>query len=219
MAWKHALIEGALARAGLIDVQTPPNILVQTISAFGIGRRRAKFTAKRLNNKIIFGFMGAKTNDLIDIVSCPILTQNLSAAIPNLRELCRTLIMGREELSLNVTDSINGIDLDINGLKPIEKWARADLEKLARAAVSANIARLTLDTHNAYMVTPPIVKIAGALVELPPASFLQASEECEYLMGNLVMKWAKGSKRFVDLFCGLGTFALRLKAFRRSKSL
>lgn len=213
--FKQTLIDGAVNRAEIANEKTQ---IVKTIAAYGNGRRRAKFSAKRDGNKIILGFMGAKSHDLIDIDDCPILSPNLREFMPRLRELCRTLIVGREELAVSVCDSLSGIDVDIHGLKPIEKWARADLEKLARAADNAKIARLTLETHNAFMQTPPIVKIGGALVEIPANSFLQASQECENLMGDLVLKWAKGSKRFVDLFCGIGTFALRLKSLGEVKA-
>ncbi len=218
LEFKQNLILSALERAELSAESGLKSNIAPTIAAYGNGRRRAKFSAKREGAKIILGFMGAKSHDLIDIDDCLILTPNLRAFIPRLRELCRTLIVGREEVAINITDSLTGIDVDIHGLKPIEKWHRPDLEKLARAASLANIARLTLDTHNAYMQTPPIVKIGGANVEIPPASFLQASQECEDLMGDLVVKWAKGSKRFVDLFCGIGTFALRLKALGEVKA-
>lgn len=218
LEFKSDLISSALNRAQEAILQSAKPPIVTVTPAYGAGRRRAKFTAKRQDGRIIFGFMGAKSNELVEIEDCPILTPDLRAKIPALKELCRTLIVGREELTLNITDCLSGIDVDIHGLKPIEKWARMDLERLARAASTAGIARLTLDTHDCYVLRLPVVKMGGAIVELPPSAFLQASEECETILGDLVTKWAKGSKRFVDLFCGIGTFALRLKALGEVKA-
>jgi 23S rRNA (uracil1939-C5)-methyltransferase len=48
------------------------------------------------------------------------------------------------------------------------------------------------------------------VVELPPASFLQATEAAESTLGDLVVAGLAGSKEIADLFCGIGPFALRL---------
>lgn len=205
LEWKAGLINKTLEKAGISGV------LAEVKPAWGEGRRRAKFSARRVDGQIQFGFMGQKSNDIIDIQTCPILTPNLQAALPKLRELSRSLVQGREELSLSVTDSDNGLDVDINGLKPINKFARQDLEKLAKISAIAGLSRLTLQTENAYVQTTPYVKMGDAIVELPPNAFLQACKNCENLLGDLVVIWAKGKKRISDLFCGIGTFALRLK--------
>jgi 23S rRNA (uracil1939-C5)-methyltransferase len=207
MEWKADLITRALVRAQI----TAPEGGVKVRPSWGNGRRRAKFTAKRENGQIVFGFMGQKSNALIDINTCPILTSNLQAALPKLRDLARSLIGDNQELNFNVTDTASGLDVDIGGLKPIEKYGRQELEKLARVAQIAGLARLTLAGQNAFVAATPFVKIAELPVEIPPNSFLQATEECENRLAELVVSWAKGKKRIVDLFCGIGTFGLRLK--------
>ncbi|MDI1343253.1 MAG: methyltransferase, partial [Pseudolabrys sp.] len=45
---------------------------------------------------------------------------------------------------------------------------------------------------------------------LPPGAFLQATAEGEATLARLVSEHAGSAKRVADLFCGIGTFALRL---------
>ncbi len=45
---------------------------------------------------------------------------------------------------------------------------------------------------------------------LPPAAFLQATAEGEATLARLVLDHVGDAKRVADLFCGIGTFALRL---------
>jgi 23S rRNA (uracil1939-C5)-methyltransferase len=56
----------------------------------------------------------------------------------------------------------------------------------------------------------PQVRIGRALVHLPSGAFLQATEKGETALAELVTQAAVHSKRVADLFCGIGTFALRL---------
>lgn len=205
LKWKSGLISGALSRTGIEYGE------IETISAFSSGRRRAKFSAKRIKGELQFGFMAARSHEIIDIDKCPILTPNFSNNIPKIRELVRSLTQGNEELGVLVTDCDNGIDVEISGLKPLAKHNRGELETLARACENAGIARLTIDGEDAYFRAHPFVKIGNANIELPAGAFLQATQTCENLIGETLLKWAKGSKKAVDLFSGIGTFSVRLK--------
>jgi 23S rRNA (uracil1939-C5)-methyltransferase len=212
LQWKGEQIDGALSRAG---INTAP---VEVIAAFQSGRRRAKFSAKRNKGELQFGFVGARSHDIIAIDACPILTPNLSNYINKIRELVRTLTQANEELTVQVTDCENGIDVDICGLKHISKYNRGELETLARAAEVAGIARLTLDGDDAYFRAHPFVKMGNAVIELPAGAFLQATETCENLIAQTMIKWAKGAKKAVDLFCGIGTFSVRLKELAQTNA-
>ena len=45
---------------------------------------------------------------------------------------------------------------------------------------------------------------------LPPAAFLQATAEGEATLARLVLAACAGATKIVDLFCGIGPFAVRL---------
>jgi 23S rRNA (uracil1939-C5)-methyltransferase len=69
-----------------------------------------------------------------------------------------------------------------------------------------------LSNHGRFLVERrlPEVRIGRALVHLPSGAFLQATERGEAVLAELVRQAAANSKRVADLFCGIGTFALRL---------
>ncbi len=205
LEWKSNTISSALNRVGINCEK------VETIEAFASGRRRAKFNAKRVKGELSFGFMAARSHEIIDIDKCPILSPNLANNILKIRELIRSLTQANEELEVLVTDCDNGIDVDITGLKPLSKYNRGELETLAKACENAKIARLTLNGEDAYFQTHPFVKIGNAIIELPAGAFLQATKTCENLIAQTMLKWAKGSKRAIDLFAGIGTFSVQIK--------
>src|SRR6185437_5540145 len=56
----------------------------------------------------------------------------------------------------------------------------------------------------------PLLKVGRANVPLPPGAFLQATAEGEATLARLVLDQVGDAKHIADLFCGIGTFALRL---------
>ena len=56
----------------------------------------------------------------------------------------------------------------------------------------------------------PLLTVGRAQVPLPPGAFLQATAEGEATLAQLVTEHVGKAKRVADLFCGIGTFALRL---------
>lgn len=180
-------------------------------NAYESGRRRVKFNIEKQKNDIILGFMAAKSHDIIDIENCPIVCQELQNFIPRLRELCRTLLKPDEKVTANLTACDNGIDIDIAGIKPLNKKSRGELESLAIAAQKSGLTRLTLNGELAFQTITPVVKFANIPVEVPPNCFLQATKTCEDAITSQLLAWAKGSKRIIDLFSGVGTFSLPLK--------
>src|SRR3546814_4895071 len=83
-------------------------------------------------------------------------------------------------------------------------------------AVRHRLARLSVDrgygAELVHMAEPPTVTIGGIPVALPPAAFLQATEDGERALVSAVELATVGAKRIADLFAGLGTFALPLSA-------
>ena len=86
----------------------------------------------------------------------------------------------------------------------------AQTAKLAQLATAHRLARLTRHGELIAQRATPTVMIGRARVALPPGGFLQATEAGEETLARLVVAHAGRAKRAVDLFCGLGPFALRL---------
>jgi 23S rRNA (uracil1939-C5)-methyltransferase len=206
LAWKGDLVNRALARKG---IETE---IGAAIPVWGSGRRRASFHGKIGAQGFEFGFAQAKSHKIENLEECPVLTLSLQAALPRLRALAEGLATRGETLDLAVTETPTGIDVDVRNAGKVERFERRGLEKLGHLAEAAQIGRLTLHGHTAVSRSSPRVKMGDAIVMVPAGAFLQATRAGEEALVSKVLEWTKGSKHVADLFAGLGTFALRLKA-------
>jgi len=114
--------------------------------------------------------------------------------------------------SLHVTLTDTGLDIDITGVEAKQTGGlSADARmRIAEAAQTADFARVTLAGEMLYGARTPTVQIGAATVALPPGAFLQASPEAEAAMAAFALEAMSGATRVADLFCGVGSFALRL---------
>jgi 23S rRNA (uracil1939-C5)-methyltransferase len=60
------------------------------------------------------------------------------------------------------------------------------------------------------MLAEPSVRVGRARVVLPPGGFLQATAAAEAALASLVSEAVGEARAVADLFCGVGSFALRL---------
>jgi 23S rRNA (uracil1939-C5)-methyltransferase len=81
---------------------------------------------------------------------------------------------------------------------------------LARVAAQHDLARLTRHGELIAQRRAPTMRIGRASVPLPPAAFLQATEQGEAALSQLVLSTCGEARYVADLFCGVGPFALRL---------
>jgi 23S rRNA (uracil1939-C5)-methyltransferase len=200
--WKRGLVVDALARAGVHAAVDP------LIDAHGEGRRRATFHG-RVNaaGRASVGFMQARSHQLVAIEFCPLFAPALDGAIAAAREVAEELIDLGKPLDILITATLSGLDVDLRGAGPLDE---THTQKLIAAAQRLDLARAT--NHGLLVIErkPPLLRVARALVHLPPGAFLQATEKGEASLAELVTQAAAGAKRIADLFCGIGTFALRL---------
>ena len=205
LAWKADLVTRALARQN-IEVDIGP-----TEPAWGRGRRRASFHGKHTPQGFVFGFTQAKSHQIEPIAACPVLTPGLNAALGRLSTLAEALAPKQETIDLVVTETPVGLDVDVRQAGHLESFVKKGLERLASLAQAADIARLTLHGQTALSRNTPQVKMGNAIVDLPSGAFLQATRTGEEALAARVLSWTQGRKHVADLFCGVGTFALRLK--------
>ena len=57
---------------------------------------------------------------------------------------------------------------------------------------------------------PPVVRLSGTPVELPPGAFLQATIFGEAELTDAVTAWSEGARSVADLYAGVGTLTLAL---------
>ncbi|RYC32274.1 class I SAM-dependent RNA methyltransferase [Lichenibacterium minor] len=203
LAWKRDLVVTALAKAGL-DAPVAP-----ALDAHGAGRRRATFhsrlDAPRSPPRV--GFMQARAHAIVDLAFCPILSSGMAGALPAARRVAAILSQSGRPLDIVVTATDTGLDLDLRGLG---KADHAQTRALISAAAALDLARLSNHGDVLVEARAPTLRMGRAALAMPPGAFLQATAAGEEALVERVRAGIGGAKRVADLFCGVGTFALRL---------
>lgn len=201
-AWKRDLVVDALRQAG---VEAPVEELVD---AHGEGRRRAVLHARRGGKQaLVVGFTGRRSHHIVPIEQCPIFAPQLERALLIARRLAEPLNPAGKPLDLHFTVTDSGLDVDIRGSGALTPDT---IEALGLIAREEKLARVTRHGELVAQLAEPILRIGKALVVPPPGVFLQATAKGEATLAALVIVAVGNAKRIADLFCGIGTFALRL---------
>jgi len=200
--WKRYLVTTALRQAGL-DAQ-----VAELIDAHGEGRRRAVFHARRGTHDVLeVGFSAARAHHLVAIDHCPVLAKSLDGALKAAWAIAETLDPTRKPLDIHVTSTDAGLNIDVRGSGALTAPL---ISALAVVSGEHNLARLTRHGELVAQTRTPTLRIGKAMVQLPPAAFLQATAEGEATLARLVLEACAGATRIADLFSGIGPFALRL---------
>ena len=206
-AWKRGLVVAALQQA---DIECDVGEL---IDAHGAGRRRATLHARRGGRDILnVGFAAAQSHHIVPIDRCPILSPALDGAISAAWAIAQLLDPVKKPLDIQCTATDGGIDMDIRGSGALSSKLSA---KLAQEATQQRLIRVTRHGELVFQRGAPTIRIGRATVELPPGAFLQATVDGEETLARMVLSHIAGVKTAIDLFCGVGPFALRMAEFAR----
>ena len=200
--WKRGLVADALRNAGVMAEVAP------LVAAWGAGRRRATFHSRNdQRGQPHVGFMEARSHRIYELDACPILAPEMSGALSAAREIADILESLEKPLDIVVTASLNGLDLDIHGCGKLDFQLQ---QALIAAAASLDLSRIA--NHGVPLVErrAPDIAIGRARVTPPPGAFLQATAAGEEILARLVIDAVGDAKKAADLYCGIGTFALRL---------
>jgi 23S rRNA (uracil1939-C5)-methyltransferase len=227
--WKRDMVVGALRARGLTPTVAP----LRRVPA--ASRRRAVLTARRAGDgHVALGYYRRRSNDLVAIEECPVLLGGIVAKLPVLRAIAA--LLPAPEVRLTVLDTPAGLDVAAEIAGPsagsqrgarkgasgrYPRPSRDTAAALARLATQNGVARLTVGGDTLAELARPRLRMGEADVAVPPGAFLQAVQQSEQIMRELVLSAigdpAIAPRRVADLFCGVGTFTLALA--RRARVL
>jgi 23S rRNA (uracil1939-C5)-methyltransferase len=176
-------------------------------------RRRAALRAMKVGQGAVVGFNAAKSHRIVDMQECHILRPELFALVEPLRQLLRDFFPPRRTADVQLTLIDQGPDILLKG---VEAEGLQAIEALNDFALRHSLARLSIDQglgpETLYEPHPATVTLSGTPVSFPVGGFLQATQDGETALVEAVREALGGSKRVADLFAGLGTFALAVRA-------
>ena len=197
---KRKLIVDALTREGLAHLS------VADVADVAPGtRRRATFKAEKKNGRTLVGFHAVQSHAIADMFECRVLTPALVGLVPRLREMFGWRLKDDETAEAYAVECDNGLDVSLRGVRADAKTIRWAADWARRAG----LIRLTAAGDLVVQYAQPTVMFGRVGVCVPPGAFLQPTREGEVLLAGHVLSSLGRSRRVADLFCGVGTFALR----------
>ena len=198
-------IVGALAQHGLATEIRPAHLSPPRT------RRRASLRALRAGGRVLIGFNAAKSHDIVDMHECHVLDPRLFALVAPLRKLLGTMLAPKRSADVQLTLTDQGVDIALKGVSVDGLDA---VEALTAFCERHGLARLTIDEgygpEARYEPRPVTVSLSGIPVAFPSGAFLQATADGEAALVAAVREAVGAARRPLDLFAGLGTFALAL---------
>ena len=201
--WKLRLVKDALASRGFEDL--PINALIATKPG---QRRRAVMTARLIGRRLLFGYHEGRSTRVVDVNHCPLLVPALNALLPRLADYLPLFLTKKKEARITLLATHSGVDLGLDDVKDLRSGQ--DYLKAVEMAEDLDLARLSANGDTLLERRPPLLRMGGAQVSPPAGAFVQAEESAELAMAKMVLDSVGDAKRVIDLFCGSGTFALRL---------
>lgn len=211
LALKERSLADQLSRQGLEPKSWAPAL---TGPEFGY-RRRARL-AVRWNvatRRLDVGFRAAASQDIVSIHECPVLVQPLQTLLPallkTLHELDKPQVLGHVELFSGFAEAVL--------IRHTAALAEADQQRLAHFAREQGV-QLWLQGDGqpqpleAYTALGYRLPAWGLELEWRPGDFVQVNGPVNEAMIAQALDWLapQAGERVLDLFCGLGNFALPL---------
>ena len=200
-------IETALAQHALTAEVRQPHLSPPR------SRRRAALRALKVGQGAVLGFNAEKSHRIVDMRECHILRPELFALVAPLRALLGDLLRPKRSGEVQLTLIDRGADVLLTGVNAEGLTA---IEQLTSFAAAHGLARLSIDQgigpETLYEPEPATVTLSGTPVSFPVGGFLQATVDGEAALVGCVRDAVNGAQSTADLFAGLGTFALAVRA-------
>tara|TARA_E500000331_G_scaffold296151_1_gene294706 strand:- start:2623 stop:3429 length:807 start_codon:yes stop_codon:yes gene_type:complete len=137
-----------------------------------------------------------------------LLTKTLSDAPAIAKRIVKPLGFPKKGgFEIGLTETEAGIDADIKCKKPVNMPL---LSSLAYVAEKDDLARLTLNGEIVVERRRPVLTMGVAEVSPVAGGFLQATQAGEEALSSVIRRALPKKVKVLDLFSGIGPFALRL---------
>jgi 23S rRNA (uracil1939-C5)-methyltransferase len=200
-------VESALAQHGLRTEIREPHLSPPRT------RRRATLRALKLGQGAVLGLNAAKSHRIVDMRECHILRRELFALVEPLRSLLARLLAPKRMAEVQLTLIDAGADMLLKG---VEAGGLEATEELTAFTAEQRLARLSIDRglgpQTIYEPEPATVTLSGVQVGFPVGAFLQATADGEAALAEAVREAVGEARGVADLFAGVGTFTLAVKA-------
>ena len=200
-------IEHPLLQQGIETAIRPPHLSPPR------SRRRAALKATSVGQRVLIGFNAEQSHRIDDMHECHVLCPELFALVEPLRQLLRGMIHPKRVAEVQLTLIDRGIDVQLKG---VPAGRLSEIEALTSFAMEHELARLGVDRglgpEAVYEPVPATIVLSGIPVSFAPGGFLQATADGEAALLEAVQEAVGGRGPTADLFAGLGTFALGIRA-------
>lgn len=202
--WVKSRVAAALAHHGFED-----DIITDPIISPLASRRRVALKVLKTGANVVLGFNVKSSAQIVDLKECPVTLKAITDLFDPLRKLLGARLQNRASGTITITQTATGLDLlvDIPHTLTLE-----DREALTDFATSHDLAAIHWMDQGfldpVLVRREPVMHFGDQAVALPPAAFVQATQEGEDALVGAVKAALKGHKRMADLFAGIGTFSL-----------
>ena len=211
--WKESSVHLQFEKSGLLPLEWLPPVFIGPHT-----RRRVTFAALKKGKDVILAFNAARSNELVDLKVCLLLTPALEALRDKLKPYLNSLLPEGKVSDVSLQDIDGAIELILTGDfgdLPFQKMG-----VISEMGHTLGLARIGW-RPKPFAAAEPLLELAptkktfGKIqVDIPPGTFLQPSREGEDALVAAVLAGCKGlkNKKIADLFSGCGTFSGHLIA-------
>jgi len=223
LAWKRRMVSDALARlGGLADVAVDET--VPTPAEIGAGYRNKVGLVTRFHaGKMQLGFYAARSHRVVAIERCPVLVPRLDTAVKALVALAkdapqpfsaaRHIVARASATGEELVVAFSG-DRSNRALGALTEELRHRIPELTGLVNSwdPENENAQFGRRFATLFGAPTLheRIAGASLRFGIESFFQINTAVLELIARRLLTELAGTSRVVDLYCGVGTFAVVL---------
>ena len=186
-------------------------------------RRRCSFTFIYRKGSLIFGFNQRQSHNIYDITSCHLLTPRINNNIVNIRQILNKICSYGQvkKGDVWVLDADQGLDVvlefeqepGLNERMDIFEFGQefSDIIRISHRSKAASYAQALIEK------VKPTINICGYDILVKATDFLQPTQMSQnFLIDTLKRYVGSSSGKFMDLFCGCGTFSY---AFANQKNI